>query len=450
MPTQDELEIIYFSIDGDGAVFGKHFREGQQITSADGSKVWLRENIADDDQVLLETNQPLIAHIKATLASKKYDKAYIISGSTRQDPAIEIYSSRVHWDMPYYCAALRKITKAVNDALADEKDAAIPIPRVELDEYLVVDDISHRPYGYHFDLIAGKDKERDTSWADSCAKTLIDPSKLTLVLMQTHKIAKQHPNANITYQLLDDHYKDLLEPLYLYGLKNAALFPSNVTSFFLHYINNNPVTNSTPALRGEGLVEHDYFNKIRNFYYFYICDLNNSTFQYVTAQNANMLLWPDIKKHPANEHMALAPFRYSVFAMLQMRVQFSPIGQVVTTHTMAAEQEFDRTPSEARKLQIIENMYTLKKVVLRYLQLEKDFANNMDFMRPQLINQFLQDIMPVVDPFYRIVCSTQFPKPPIAKIYKDIIDIANTKQNRAKSVITSAQTPSQGKSTHAI
>ncbi|MBA3660423.1 MAG: hypothetical protein H0W64_01730 [Gammaproteobacteria bacterium] len=230
-----------------------HHKERILVLSIDGDRCLFNDQYytLQSDSKVLEANQTLIDEIVKKVETNNYDRVIFMAGSNRQSKSIDDANSE-HNGSDSYFEALTTLTQAVKNKLHVS---------CELDQFLLSDLYSDRPFGENFTNSLNKNPNYqfgDYIW---------DDDKISLLYAQFHKIASENPQANIDFNFIDDRM-DIIEGLSLFYTRNQLLIPHNLDLTLNHYEGStvSPIENSTlksTSLTKTGIIDYHFVENIK-------------------------------------------------------------------------------------------------------------------------------------------------------------------------------------------
>jgi hypothetical protein len=219
----------------------------------DGSVFNLAYCSSSSENRLYNSNKFFFSNVTEYIYTQHFHKIVFMCGSNRQCRAVDIYNAQRNKTSSCY-NALARIHKVFQTKLKDVDCL--------LDGYLLVDTFNSHQNGEHFNQalqvhprIYSDPKQHTAENGFHFAKTVFDTSKLLLVYAQVHKIASEHLDADITYDLYDDT-EPILNNLYDFFKSNPDLIPKNVRIKLNHYAGGN--VSRCNGIQGTGDIDHNY------------------------------------------------------------------------------------------------------------------------------------------------------------------------------------------------
>lgn len=242
--TTGPKPIRVASFNFDGCLFNeKYHKTYADDVMAEG--VYDKKNIKN--RSIIKANSKLLGAIEKTQIN--YDRTIIMNGSQRQSQADDRYYLRKN-KTGSALTALQDINLYFN---SDTKKKAVgkSVP-LKLDPYLLADSYAGWDPGYSFAKAMTRKKVKHPDWK-------ADPSCLTIVYAQIHKIAKENPHQAIVF----DYYHndgEILQNLHSFFAKNPKMMPANV-KLQLHQYSGGPIQD-LPAIIGTGSIDVEFKNTI--------------------------------------------------------------------------------------------------------------------------------------------------------------------------------------------
>jgi hypothetical protein len=205
---------------------------------------------------LIETNKSLIEGVSEQIKAENFSKVIIMLGSNRQS----FYDDWHHEDGEGSCfPALFELYKAFQNYIDPSK--------VELDPLLLADIYGRKQAGDNFDHAiqhhnAVRNKQEHEPYDFSFS--FMDSKKLNLLYAQMHKIASQHPDAEIIYDFYDDdafEENTVLHDLKKYFEENPDLIPNNLRLYLHHYAGEE--IREVANIKGTGKIDYNYEYNIK-------------------------------------------------------------------------------------------------------------------------------------------------------------------------------------------
>lgn len=227
--TIDE-SIFVCAIDMDGCVFNKKFLELLNTKGKHGYELTSDEL----DEIIEESNPELIKHILEM--ADRHSKAILMLGSNRQILYTDSGNGFFKKDNKFQTGSATLVMESIH-RIVSRKNKSITHDKYLLEDAFLGSDQaqSHENFKKHFESMEQKRIERIERIDRSTLTPYEDPSKVTMVYVQMHRIASQYPNANIRYQLLDDVATEILDPVQLLFNDYPELKPHNILISCLRY-----------------------------------------------------------------------------------------------------------------------------------------------------------------------------------------------------------------------
>ncbi|WP_131795612.1 hypothetical protein [Fluoribacter gormanii] len=249
---------------------------------------------------LLNSNKPLLKHIKKSIYNNKYDKVILGYGTNRQD----------------------KRTDSVNQSRGGSMVLALPIlqayfanntdAKVLIEPFLMAD-IYGKPKK---DPLSKQDRpieERNLAAGDSYKKLIrknkddehsdwvFDHSKITLMYAHAHRVALLNPEAEeITIDFYDDSVS-ILRKINSFFSNNQSLLPKNVKLNLFKYAGDNPVLLHSIQGNGEIDVHYDWSVRFFSSRGYYFSNGANEDLQIKTAAELKSYHEEDHYRNPNHE-----------------------------------------------------------------------------------------------------------------------------------------------------
>ncbi|MFA6303419.1 MAG: hypothetical protein WC627_09885 [Legionella sp.] len=243
--TTSPKPIRVTSFNFDGCLFNeKYHKTYADDVMAEG--VYDKKNIKN--RSIIKANAKLFGSIEKT--QKNYDRTIIMNGSQRQSQADDKYYLKKN-KTGSALIALQDIKLYFNP---DTKEKAVgKSGSLQLDPYLLADSYAGWDPSYSFAKATTRKKVKHPDWK-------ADPSCLTIVYAQIHKIAKENPHQEIVF----DYYhndNEILQNLHGFFAKNPKMMPANV-KLQLHQYSGGPIQD-LPAIIGTGSIDVEFKNTIK-------------------------------------------------------------------------------------------------------------------------------------------------------------------------------------------
>lgn len=189
---------------------------------------------------VIHENGPIFRHIEndyvdgASKKELKVIKKICLMGTLRKG-ILEDYMNRVPYKKEKsFGVSCFPVFKAFFHEASKRSMSVCSIPCV-FDTTLLSDIYCDKEPGESYDNALKNYRDfKVSSTVREFSRAVPESSKVDLLYMQFHKIASEHPNAEIIFDFIDDQ-EDILDALQPFFFDNSDLVPSNVTLRFYQY-----------------------------------------------------------------------------------------------------------------------------------------------------------------------------------------------------------------------
>lgn len=229
-------QINIRSIDFDGCLYNQQYQQSK------------------DSNRLISSNEAFITKMIAEIQRARFDECIFMVGSNRQSFEVDALNSfmrrtdscfsglmNLHMEI---CQRLRQTSIYTRTA-------------IKLDPYLLADTYGRLQAGESFGKAV---KKKLLENMDGHESWLFDDSKLTILYAQMHKVASEHPDADIIFDFYEDR-QSILEGLRDFFQNNQDLLPNNIT-LNLHEYCGNDVSNMAEIKGLDGVIDANYSQNI--------------------------------------------------------------------------------------------------------------------------------------------------------------------------------------------
>lgn len=188
---------------------------------------------------IIDANQSLLNFFSAKIRADNSPESILMVGTNRQSYMHDHNSSQLNRScscFPVYIELHKQFQEKIK-----------PIP-CKLDRHLITDTAHHRPSGESFNRAMRMEEKNHLD-------CILDGSKVTLLYLQMHKLAVEHPGKKINYHFFDDNV-EILNQLNQTFRNHPDLLPANITlNLFKYWLPN--ITTVSP-IQGTGPTDTKY------------------------------------------------------------------------------------------------------------------------------------------------------------------------------------------------
>jgi hypothetical protein len=198
-----------------------------------------------DDEAFFIGNTNLFKHIFTSNKQHQFNHTRVLIGSARQSKSMEdgnTGNDQSRACFPKMKTVLKHLRSKINSCT--------------FDDFLMAD--------LYNDLLPGQSFKQalSTEFKGEHPKVITDESKITLLYAQIHRLASQHPEADITFDFYDDR-TDILEKLTRHFIMYRKQLPQNVT-LRLYQFGGDDIHNKL-TLPGSGPIDFNYQQTIKQW-----------------------------------------------------------------------------------------------------------------------------------------------------------------------------------------